>query len=161
QELELAVERRMSSTDSWPDFVNAVNNIGQMQLSFSSDPSMKGGPPGQPCCDQLQEQLVDRLHQPYSYAFQPDSDVVEVRVAMPDGTLIARIDRKRDIMVTAPQFIGWSVAFALVLLTASYLFLRNQVRSIVQLSSAADSFGRGEDAPDFKPSGAKEVRQAA
>jgi two-component system osmolarity sensor histidine kinase EnvZ len=53
------------------------------------------------------------------------------------------------------------VGFSLLLLTMSYLFLRNQVRSILQLSWAADAFGRGEDVPDFKPSGALEVRRAA
>jgi two-component system osmolarity sensor histidine kinase EnvZ len=74
---------------------------------------------------------------------------------------VARLDRKRVEMVTAPQFIGWSVGFSVLLLTMSYLFLRNQVRSILQLSWAADAFGRGEDAPDFKPSGALEVRRAA
>src|SRR5690606_34814513 len=78
-----------------------------------------------------------------------------------DGTLVIHIDRKRVVIVTAPQFIAWSVGFSLLLLLMSYLFLRNQVRSILQLSWAADAFGRGEDAPDFKPSGALEVRRAA
>jgi two-component system osmolarity sensor histidine kinase EnvZ len=53
------------------------------------------------------------------------------------------------------------VAFSILLLVTSYLFLRNQVKSILQLSWAADAFGRGEDVPDFKPSGAIEVRKAA
>ena len=35
--------------------------------------------------------------------------MIEVRTPMADGTLIARIDRKRVVIVTAPQFIGWSV----------------------------------------------------
>jgi two-component system osmolarity sensor histidine kinase EnvZ len=78
-----------------------------------------------------------------------------------EGALVARLDRKRVVIVTAPQFIGWSIGFSVLLLVASYLFLRNQVRSILQLSWAADTFGRGEDAPDFKPSGALEVRRAA
>jgi two-component system osmolarity sensor histidine kinase EnvZ len=55
----------------------------------------------------------------------------------------------------------WTVGFSLLLLLTSYLFLRNQIRSILQLSWAADAFGRGEDVPNFKPSGAIEVRKAA
>jgi two-component system osmolarity sensor histidine kinase EnvZ len=73
----------------------------------------------------------------------------------------ARMDRKRVIIITAHIFIVWTVAFSVLLLLTSYLFLRNQVRSILQLSWAADAFGRGEDVPNFKPSGAIEVRKAA
>ncbi|MHA1564383.1 MAG: ATP-binding protein, partial [Alphaproteobacteria bacterium] len=41
------------------------------------------------------------------------------------------------------------------------LFMRNQVSPIKRLARAADNFGKGRDAPDFRPSGATEVRQAA
>ena len=40
-------------------------------------------------------------------------------------------------------------------------FLNQQVRSILSLSKAARAFGRGRDVPDFRPSGANEVREAA
>ena len=161
QDVQLAAERRRAEPQDWADFVNDVNGIGQMQLSFSSDPAMRQPPPGNRCCAQLREQLATQLLLPNSFAFQPDSDIVEVRAQMDDGTLVARIDRKRVVMVTALQFIGWSVVFSLLLLATSYAFLRNQVRSIIQLSAAADAFGRGEDLPGFRPSGALEVRQAA
>jgi two-component system osmolarity sensor histidine kinase EnvZ len=160
-ELRLAVERRQSNPADWDSYVNTVNGVGMMQLSFSQDAAMRDSPPGQFCCEQLQEQLNTQLHAAHSYAFQPDTDMIEVRVPMGDGVLIARIDRKRVVMVTALQFIGWSTAFGGLLLATSYAFLRNQVRSILQLSEAADSFGRGEDAPNYKPSGALEVRKAA
>ena len=41
------------------------------------------------------------------------------------------------------------------------LFIRNQVRAIERLAEAAEDFGRGIDAPRFRPSGAREVRSAA
>jgi two-component system osmolarity sensor histidine kinase EnvZ len=122
---------------------------------------MREPPAGEWCCEQLDSELKAHFPGAYSYAYDPRLDVVEVHAPMADGALIARIDRKRVVSTFAPQFIGWSIAFSVLLLIMSYLFLRNQVRSIVQLSSAADAFGRGEDAPDFKPSGAREVRQAA
>lgn len=161
QELQLAAERHKVDPQNWTDFVNDVNAIGQMQLSFSDDPELRKPPQGVPCCAQLAEQLTTQLRLPHAFAFQTDQDIVEVRVQMPDGTLVARIDRKRVVMVTALQFIGWSVVFSLLLLATSYAFLRNQVRSILQLSTAADAFGRGEDLPNFRPSGALEVRAAA
>ena len=43
----------------------------------------------------------------------------------------------------------------------AFVFLRNQVRSILQLTEAAKAFGRGQDIADFRPSGATEVRDAA
>jgi len=47
-------------------------------------------------------------------------------------------------------------------LTVAILFLRNQIKPILRLSEAADSFGKGRPPPDdFRPRGAREVRQAA
>ena len=59
-------------------------------------------------------------------------------------------------------FLLWMVGTSLVLLTVAILFLRNQIRPILRLAEAADSFGKGRPAPpDFRPRGAREVRQAA
>jgi two-component system osmolarity sensor histidine kinase EnvZ len=54
------------------------------------------------------------------------------------------------------------VGTSVVLLTVAILFLRNQIRPILRLAEAADAFGKGRPAPqDFRPRGAREVRQAA
>jgi two-component system osmolarity sensor histidine kinase EnvZ len=161
QELLLAAETRAKRPENWDAFSMAMNRSQLMHVSFSSDPALSGQPPGQYCCEQLEQELAVSFGRNFSYAFQPDRDEIEVRTQVGEGTLVARLDRKRVVIVTAPQFVGWSIGFSLLLLTASYMFLRNQVRSILQLSWAADTFGRGEDAPDFKPSGALEVRRAA
>lgn len=166
QEFAFAAQVRRTDPEIWPEVAANMNRLGMMDLKFSTDPAMREPIQGQRCfadfgCGELEPQLRAHLTGPFSYAYLPEDDIVEVRAPMEDGTLIARIDRKRVVIVTALQFIGWSLAFSILLLITSYLFLRNQVRSIVQLSSAADAFGRGEDAPDFKPSGANEVRQAA
>jgi two-component system osmolarity sensor histidine kinase EnvZ len=50
-------------------------------------------------------------------------------------------------------------ASSLILLGVAILFLRNQIRPILRLAEAADSFGKGRDV-DFRPRGAREVRQA-
>ena len=41
------------------------------------------------------------------------------------------------------------------------VFLKNQTRPIVNLARAAESFGKGEFIKEFRPSGAREIRQAA
>jgi two-component system, OmpR family, osmolarity sensor histidine kinase EnvZ len=50
---------------------------------------------------------------------------------------------------------------SLVLLAVAILFLRNQIRPILRLAEAAESFGKGREVPDFRPRGAREVRRAA
>ena len=59
-------------------------------------------------------------------------------------------------------FLLWMVGTSLVLMTVAILFLRNQIKPILRLAQAADRFGKGQSAPpDFRPRGAREVRQAA
>src|SRR5712671_541087 len=58
-------------------------------------------------------------------------------------------------------FLLWMVGTSLVLLTVAILFLRNQIRPILRLSEAVESFGKGRDVPNFRPRGAREVRRAA
>ena len=48
-----------------------------------------------------------------------------------------------------------------VLLIVAIIFLRNQIRPILRLADAAESFGKGRDEPNFRPRGAREVRRAA
>ncbi len=58
-------------------------------------------------------------------------------------------------------FLVWMAGSALVLLAIAILFLRNQIKPIQQLATAADSFGKGRaPPPNFKPRGAEEVRRA-
>src|SRR4029450_729160 len=59
-------------------------------------------------------------------------------------------------------FLMWMVGTSVVLLTVAILFLRNQIRPVLRLAEAADAFGKGRPVPpDFRPRGAREVRQAA
>ena len=59
-------------------------------------------------------------------------------------------------------FLLWMLGTSLVLLTVAILFLRNQIKPILRLAEAADSLGKGRPTPpDFRPRGAREVRQAA
>jgi two-component system osmolarity sensor histidine kinase EnvZ len=58
-------------------------------------------------------------------------------------------------------FLFWMVGTSTILLIVAVLFLRNQVRPILRLADAAESFGKGREAPNFRPRGAREVRRAA
>jgi two-component system osmolarity sensor histidine kinase EnvZ len=53
----------------------------------------------------------------------------------------------------------WMVGTSLVLLGIAVIFLRNQIRPILRLAEAAESFGKGRDI-EFRPRGDQEVVQA-
>ena len=48
-----------------------------------------------------------------------------------------------------------------MLIGVAIIFLRNQIKPILKLADAAESFGKGRDVPNFRPRGAREVRRAA
>lgn len=161
QEVQYLLQQRRDNPESWPKMVDGFRNAGLMDVTFTPGVKALVKPPGGDCCDQLGDELkIGFPTYQWSYRYLP-GDVMTIRLLTPEGLLEAKMDRKRVIIITAHIFIVWTVAFSVLLLVTSYLFLRNQVRSILQLSWAADAFGRGEDVPNFKPSGAIEVRKAA
>ena len=46
-------------------------------------------------------------------------------------------------------FLLWMVGTSLVLITVAILFLRNQIRPILRLTEAVESFGKGRDVPEL------------
>ena len=161
EELAYVISERHENPQDWPKISEGFRRAGLMEVSFTPDVKSLVRPQGSDCCDELGEELKIRFPDlSWSYRYLPN-DLLTIRLLSEDGLLEAKMDRKRVIIINAHIFIVWTVSFSLLLLLTSYLFLRNQVRSIVQLSWAADAFGRGEDVPSFKPSGAIEVRRAA
>jgi two-component system osmolarity sensor histidine kinase EnvZ len=82
-------------------------------------------------------------------------------VKVKQGVLRILAPRDRAFATQGHIFVLWMAVATLVLTTVAVLFIRNQVRAIERLATAAEAFGRGADDPDFKPHGAREVRQAA
>jgi len=58
-------------------------------------------------------------------------------------------------------FLLWMVGTSLVLISVAIVFLRNQIKPILKLADAAESFGKGREVPNYRPRGAREVRRAA
>lgn len=87
--------------------------------------------------------------------------LVDIRVQLDGAVMRVLIDRKRTVSTNTHINVVWMAGTALLLLGVSILFLRNQVRPIERLADAAEAFGKGRDVPDFRPSGATEVRRAA
>lgn len=106
------------------------------------------------------QQLGDSLTLPYWFNTQSWPAFVEVRVQLAEGQLVFFAYRDRVFATTGPLFLFWLVGTSVLLGAIAIVFLRNQVRSILRLATAAEAFGRGRDAPDYRPSGATEVRKA-
>lgn len=89
------------------------------------------------------------------------ASVLDFRAPTDAGTVRVMIDRKRALAANTHFTIVWVLLGTLFMLALAFGFLRNQVRSILRLTEAAKAFGRGRDLPDFRPSGATEIRDAA
>lgn len=108
----------------------------------------------------LKEELATRLGVPVDVSVDPSS-MLHFRFPSGSDTVEILIERKRALTVNSHFFIVWVIASSLLMLGLAVAFLNQQVRSILRLSEAARAFGRGREVPDFRPSGATEVRDAA
>ncbi len=108
----------------------------------------------------LNRQLKEELTRDFWFDTKSWPGYVEIRVAFEDGYLVFLPLRDRVFATTGPVFVLWLIGTSLLLGSIAIVFLRNQVRSILKLATAAEAFGRGRDIPDFRPSGATEVRRA-
>ncbi|MBM3547702.1 MAG: HAMP domain-containing protein [Alphaproteobacteria bacterium] len=105
--------------------------------------------------------LAERLRRPFIVDTETRPRDVEIQVQLEDGVMTVIAPRKRLYTSTAILFLMWMIGTSLVTAVIAIHFLRRQIRPILKLAHAADSFGRGIDVPDYRPEGAAEVRQAA
>jgi len=98
-----------------------------------------------------------------SYWFDTTSytELVDLRIKYKNGVLQIFFPRHKIAPSSARIFALWITLPGLLLIMIAIVFLKNQTRPIVKLAKAAESFGKGEFIKEFRPSGAKEIRQAA
>jgi two-component system, OmpR family, osmolarity sensor histidine kinase EnvZ len=97
----------------------------------------------------------------YDFVADAGAKSVLLRIDLTTGPIEMRIDRSATVPTRGYQFLIAVIASTIVLMAVSIAFIRNQIRPIERLAQAAEAFGRGADAPEFKPRGAREVRRAA
>ncbi|MBA3446828.1 MAG: two-component sensor histidine kinase [Pseudaminobacter sp.] len=109
----------------------------------------------------LSAEITNEINRPFWIDTVGASKVVEVRIQLDDKVLRVFIRRNQAYASNTHIFIVWMVGTSLVLLMIAIPFLRNQIKPILQLAEAAESFGKGRRMPrDFRPRGAEEVRRA-
>ncbi|MEQ8825647.1 MAG: ATP-binding protein [Filomicrobium sp.] len=111
---------------------------------------------------ELSRQVSRQINRPYWIDTVGQSRLVEIRVKHDDAILRFVARRSQTYASNSEIFLAWMVGSSVILLTVAIMFLRNQIRPILRLAQAADAFGKGRpEPPDFRPRGAREVRQAA
>ena len=126
----------------------------------------KGGQP-KPFFDLLDRALSDEIgahlkQREFWIDTVGQSRRIEIRVKLDDAILRFTAPRALAYASNSHIFLVWMVGTSVVLLTVAILFLRNQIKPILRLAEAADEIGKGRPVPqDFRPRGAREVRQAA
>jgi two-component system, OmpR family, osmolarity sensor histidine kinase EnvZ len=109
----------------------------------------------------LTHQMQQRINRPFWIDTVGNSDMVEIRIDLGDHVLRVFAPRSRAYASNSQIFIFWMVGTSLVLITIALLILRNQIKPILNLAEAAEQFGKGRPVAEFRPRGAREVRQAA
>jgi two-component system, OmpR family, osmolarity sensor histidine kinase EnvZ len=123
-------------------------------------------PPGpKPFFSLLDQALSIELRRQIGRPFWTDtvgrSSLIEVRIQLDDTVMRVFARRSSAYASNSEIFLIWMVGTSLVLLAVAIAFLRNQIKPILRLADAAESFGKGREAPNFRPRGAREVRRAA
>jgi two-component system osmolarity sensor histidine kinase EnvZ len=119
-----------------------------------------------PFFDLLDRTLSDEIKRQIGKPFWIDtvgaSNFVDIRIKLDNAVMHVLARRSQTYASNSQIFLLWMLGTSLVLLTVAILFLRNQIKPILRLAEAADSLGKGRPPPpDFRPRGAREVRQAA
>ncbi len=109
----------------------------------------------------VSKDIRDRINRPFWIDTVGDSDIMEIRIQLAEHVLRVYVPRSRAYVSSSHIFLLWMVGTSLVLIFIALLFLRNQITPILMLAEAAEKFGKGRPVSNFKPRGAREVRQAA
>ena len=104
--------------------------------------------------------LRKQITKPVRIDEQTGKNRVVVSVQLADGVLRLEVPRHRLHSWTTFAFVLWTIGTTLILLGASTIFMRNQIRPMRRLARVADAFGKGREVTDFKPEGAREVKLA-
>ncbi len=108
--------------------------------------------------NRFKSELESHNLKPYEIFENHDDDFITVKVQARQGLISFDVPIKRIASSSAYVFTFWMILSALITSIISIIFIRNQVRSLRELSVAAEKFGRGQDAPNLKPTGSDEIR---
>lgn len=140
----------------------AVNQL-QMDFDYARTKELSGDfkPEISALDKRLQQYLNSDLKHKYSVESATANGKVQISVEVEkDLVFQARVNTDRGRVVGAPLLVIFMLASTSTLLSIAVIFLRNQINPILDLTRAAQAFGKGRDTEAFHPQGATEVRLA-
>lgn len=146
-----------------------IESVKLRETSFGLVPVVKQGekipetePPAYDVLKRIfGRELSARINRPVWIDSYTRPDQVDIRIQLDGAVMHIMAESKRVMSTNTHVWVLWMIGTSLVFLSVAILFLRNQIRPIERLADAAEAFGKGRDVPDFRPSGATEVRRAA
>ncbi|MBL8589473.1 MAG: HAMP domain-containing protein [Methylobacteriaceae bacterium] len=107
----------------------------------------------------LSTQLARQVGRPFWIDTVGRSSVIEIRIQLDNALMRVFARRSAAYASNSHIFFVWMAGTSLFLIAVAIAFLRNQIRPILKLAEAAENFGKGREV-DYRPTGAREVRQA-
>lgn len=170
-----AIIDQIEADDADPDTVKVITALAsshlELLLSYIPDTSLNDVRQGQETLGgsleigieaDLAHALREQVRRDFDIHVEPDHKRIDVWIALnTKGVLHLSLPERRLFSSSGYIFILWLIGLSCLFFAISVLLMRNQIRPILRLAIAADRLGRGQDVSFFKPSGAKEVRQAS
>ena len=158
-EIESVVEWVKSDPPEIEKDLEQMSDILRMQFSWKADEKLTelGKHRKSPASSDLR-MAIKNLPYPVQTWSEKEGNQ-QILIQLPKGILQVSVPRKRFYSSTVIVFLIWMIVSSCLLFGIAFLFMKNQVRSMVRLARAAELFGMGQPTR-FKPEGADEVRQA-
>jgi two-component system, OmpR family, osmolarity sensor histidine kinase EnvZ len=109
----------------------------------------------------LSEEIRKQIGRPFWIDTVGKSSLVDIRIQLDDSVMRTFAHRNATDASNSGIFLSWMIGTSLVLIAIAILFLRNQIRPILRLTEAVESFGKGRPTANLRARGAREVRRAA
>lgn len=172
QRLSAAVTRDISAIivllEAYPNDSTRILAVARDKMALTATLEKNGelpAPRPKPFFSILDQLLSDELRQQINRPFWidtvGDSPLIEIRIKLDHQVLRIFTKRSQAYASNTHIFLLWMFGTSLVLIIIATLFLRGQIRPILSLAAAAESFGKGQKPDeDFVPRGADEIRRA-
>ena len=156
------------SSDKSPSAIAKVRNYAEdiLHMDFSVDEvAALPGPQPQPVLSIIDKRINAYLGQDLKQPFSVESKnaggkfVIHVLVD-PQRVFVLGVNSNRAQAEGTPLLLLFMAFSTLAFMAIAVVFMRNQIKPILDLTAAARAFGKGREIGDFRPEGAREVRLA-
>jgi two-component system, OmpR family, osmolarity sensor histidine kinase EnvZ len=157
-----------NKSDKSPAAVAEVERLARQRLSLELDVlrdaklPIVAEPPFYKLFDvKMQKYLARETNRPFTVISDAPDDKVDIQVEVEPGLIFnVKTDADRAWAANTPFLLLLMLGSTALLLSIAALFLRNQIKPILELADAAHDFGLGRDTTAFRPRGAAEIREA-